>query len=89
MNDELGHYLANAYKDDPVGLAEVQALVAQREHDAVRAFVEQGWGPRCETKDTEDFPELKDHPDGRCPACEMWEAYDDFKQLKPQEDSQK
>lgn len=31
-------------------------------------------GEPCKTKDTEDFPELKDG-NGRCLNCRVWEAY--------------
>lgn len=39
------------------------------------------WGPRCATKDYEDFPEIKgDDPNkiSRCHACEVYERYDRF-----------
>lgn len=47
--------------------------------------IERDWGPRCLTKDYEDFPELHDDlvvvgdPDaGRCPCCLAWEKFDKF-----------
>lgn len=51
----------------------------------ILAEIEEGWGPRCETKDYEDFPELHDElvvvgdPDaGRCPVCLVYEKFDNF-----------
>lgn len=32
--------------------------------------------PRCKTKDTHDFPDLKDGE--RCHSCELWEAIDQY-----------
>lgn len=32
--------------------------------------------PRCKTKDTHDFPDLKDGE--RCSSCELWEAIDQY-----------
>lgn len=46
---------------------------------SAEAFITSCWGPRCETKDVDDFPELKDEPNGRCACCEMWEIYDNYK----------
>lgn len=34
------------------------------------------FGPRCETKDTQDFPEVAGQHTGRCPACLAWEQFD-------------
>lgn len=41
-------------------------------------LIEADWGPRCETKDTDDFPELKDDIKGRCPVCVVYERFDKF-----------
>lgn len=35
------------------------------------------WGKRCEIKDLEDFPELKNDPvNSRCPCCYAYELLD-------------
>lgn len=47
-------------------------------------LLERDWGPRCERKDYEDFPELEpinaigDPDAGRCPACLVYEKFDKF-----------
>ncbi len=52
--------------------------------NAILARLEEDWGPRCESKDYEDFPELDPlfavgDPDlGRCPACLVYEKFDKF-----------
>lgn len=47
--------------------------------DTAEQFIEWGWGPRCETKDLDDFPEMRKDPlRNRCACCEMWEAYDQW-----------
>ena len=47
--------------------------------NSVEQFVTHHFGPRCKTKDMDDFPELKEtDPVGRCAACEIWEAYDEW-----------
>lgn len=53
--------------------AAVQAAWRQ----GIEDFITQGWGSRCKTKDSEDFPELAGHGD-RCPCCAMWEAFDHY-----------
>lgn len=46
--------------------------------------LEEAYGPRCETKDYEEFPELDPifaigDPDiGRCPVCLVYEKFDAF-----------
>lgn len=98
MNDELEHQLRRdliraRYGENTSGVRvdlrkiikleeAARTYAARREREAVRAFIEQGWGRRCKTRDTEDFPELKDHLDGRCATCEMWEVYDEYFELK-------
>src|SRR5690606_35374320 len=37
------------------------------------------WGPRCKTKDTDDFPELGGATQGRCACCLAWEQYDSLR----------
>ena len=50
----------------------------------IEKFLEEYWGPRCKTKDYEDFPELDpinvvgDPEAGRCPACLVYEKLDNF-----------
>lgn len=50
----------------------------------VLSLLERDWGPRCRTKDYEDFPELDPiHPvgdpdAGRCPCCLVYEKFDNF-----------
>lgn len=47
--------------------------------EAVEEFILFDAGPRCDTKDTVDFPELKESPEHeRCYTCRMWEHYDEF-----------
>lgn len=36
------------------------------------------WGPRCDHKDTEFFPEAKKNPDYRCMTCRSYDALDNF-----------
>lgn len=43
--------------------------------------IEDVWGPRCKTKDTDDFDELITVGDlgaGRCPCCLVYERFDSF-----------
>ena len=35
-----------------------------------------GYGEGCTTKDTDDFPELKDTPRARCASCKAKETQD-------------
>lgn len=51
----------------------------------ILAVINTDWGPRCVTKDYDDFPELHDDlitvgdPDaGRCPVCLVYEKFDKF-----------
>lgn len=47
--------------------------------DEILELLERDWGPRCEIKDTVEFPELLEDPEqGRCPACLVYEKFDDF-----------
>ena len=43
---------------------------------AIREAITEHWGPRCRTKDTDDFPELLGQEVGRCPVCRAWEQFD-------------
>ena len=45
--------------------------------DLIAEALTEHWGPRCKTKDTDDFPELVDVlRAGRCACCLAWEQYD-------------
>jgi len=50
----------------------------------LEAALEKDWGPRCVVKDYDEFPELEPlnavgDPDvGRCPACLVYEKFDNF-----------
>ena len=63
------------YTDDMMALLASEKQAAYRE--GAEAFVTTQVGARCDTKDTEDFPELKDG-NGRCPACELWDEFDQW-----------
>jgi hypothetical protein len=36
------------------------------------------WGPRCEQKDTDEFPDLKHKPEERCATCRAYDMLDIF-----------
>lgn len=43
--------------------------------------IEKAYGPRCKTKDTDDFDDLiqvGDSDAGRCPCCLVYEKFDKF-----------
>ena len=51
----------------------------------ILSVIEEDWGPRCKTKDTDDFPEDLDpifpigDPDmNRCGTCLVYEKFDAF-----------
>ncbi|WP_411839264.1 hypothetical protein [Paracoccus sp. ME4] len=44
--------------------------------DLIQEAITAHFGPRCETKDTDDMPELAGQTTGRCPACLAWEQFD-------------
>lgn len=47
----------------------------------ILAVIEEDWGPRCKTKDTDDFDDLitvGDPDAGRCPVCLVYEKFDAF-----------
>lgn len=49
------------------------------EVEAVAKYITTNYGERCETKDTDDFPDLEhDQKTSRCLICMMWEHYDDW-----------
>lgn len=49
------------------------------EREAIEDYIEHHYGRRCKTKDTHDFPELKDDPlANRCPICEAWDGFDRY-----------
>lgn len=60
----------------------------------LEAALEKDWGPRCVTKDYEDFPEIDPifavgDPDvGRCVCCSVYEKFDTFwNYFSPDEES--
>lgn len=53
-------------------------------------LLEEDWGPRCDMKDTEDFPDLvgkTEVSEGRCPCCLVYERFDNFWELFDIEDA--
>ena len=46
----------------------------------IEAAMEKDWGPRCKTKDYDDFPDILDKPENnsRCPVCVAYERFDSF-----------
>lgn len=54
---------------------------AKAELEGVEKFIADGWGERCETTDKQDFPDTDydDPRNSRCPCCEMWEHFDEYK----------
>ncbi|MBT0780593.1 hypothetical protein [Paracoccus sp. pheM1] len=44
--------------------------------DLIAEALTEHWGPRCKTKDTDDFPDLAGATQGRCACCLAWEQYD-------------
>jgi hypothetical protein len=52
---------------------EVEKLQRRLEKALSKTF-----GKRCEIKDIEDFPELKNPKNGRCPVCVVYEELDQF-----------
>lgn len=43
-------------------------------------FLQRGYGPKCETLDLADIPELIDHTSKRCPSCHANEIIDWLKE---------
>jgi hypothetical protein len=39
-------------------------------------LIVKGYGPKCESSDLEDFPELKKNHEARCGCCKAWETVD-------------
>lgn len=39
-------------------------------------FLKRGYGPKCETTDLQNWPELKHDTPGRCPTCRANEVID-------------
>lgn len=46
---------------------------------SIEHYIAATYGPRCETTDLEDFPELNDGGN-RCACCVAWELYDEWRQ---------
>lgn len=47
----------------------------------ILTLLERDWGPRCKTKDIDDFDDLitvGDPESGRCPCCLVYEKFDNF-----------
>lgn len=65
--DDIGH---QCWPRCPI-ISEEQ--VDNKTIEAWREYVTELFGPRCKTKDTDDFPELKE---SSCPACLAWEQFD-------------
>lgn len=42
----------------------------------IQEAITEHWGPRCRTRDTDDFPELVALGGGRCHCCRAWEQFD-------------
>ena len=42
-------------------------------------ILKSGYGNGCKTKDTDDFPDLKDNPKSRCACCRAKETIDFIK----------
>jgi hypothetical protein len=64
-------------------LSDITALIATATREAyeraVERYVADVYGPRCKTKDTDDFPELEESdPQNRCACCEAWDTYDSW-----------
>lgn len=49
----------------------------QLKKDIEKAF-KKVWGPRCGTKDTKEFPDLKRKPESRCMVCASYDRLDEF-----------
>lgn len=49
--------------------------------DLIAEALTEHWGPRCETKDTDEFPEMAGKTEGRCLCCLAWEQYDSLRAL--------
>lgn len=48
---------------------------------AILETIKKNYGPRCRTKDTDDFDDLitvGNPDDGRCPVCLVYEKFDAF-----------
>lgn len=47
--------------------------------ESILNVLEKDWGPRCGTKDTDEFDDLIAGTDnGRCPCCLVYEKFDNF-----------
>lgn len=44
--------------------------------DLIAEALTEHFGPRCPTRDADDFPDLDVARNGRYPCCEAWEQYD-------------
>lgn len=65
-------------------LALFERQLVEERIDGARDYIKWGYGDLCETKDTDDFPDIKDDPlANSCSSCEEWEHFEQWKsQLK-------
>ena len=83
-SDEVNIYIRKNGQDIYVeadwlekALAHTAAQVAAARVNGASDYVAETYGKRCEVKDYDDFPELKDDPlANRCLTCEEWDRFD-------------
>lgn len=63
---------------DDEAISEAARLSIQDQEDMTSQSDLEKLIPRCETKDTDDFPELLKDEDGRCYNCKLWEAIEAY-----------
>ena len=51
-------------------------MTTDTDTDLIAEAITAHYGPRCGTKDTDDFPELLGGKRGRCRCCLAWDQYD-------------
>lgn len=83
----FNEYFPNSVQGDLPGYEQAIKQLIQKEcREAVEDFIKDGWGERCDIKDTEDFPDLITDPKAnRCPTCEMWEHVEEYFELKKEQ----
>lgn len=76
LRDYLRHHPNGAYFEIPA--TALYELIKEKQKETVDQLATRIVGPRCETTDKEDFPDVdyKDPKSNRCPACEVWEQAD-------------
>ena len=50
--------------------------VTEQKSNLIEVAITEHFGPRCETKDTDDMPWVAENDDWRCVCCVVWEQYD-------------